>query len=351
MKNDNNYTSAIAISLVLHLALLAALIWGTDFNMSEPKPTGSMVQAVVIDPQLVQRQAREIRQKREAASRAEQERLEKLRKQSERLEKNRRAEEERIRKLKEDKARAEKQAREAEKQRKLEQERVRKEQEKIRQEKERLRREQELAAKAEAERKKKQEAIRRAEEERKAKQAAIEKAEQERLAKEKAAREAKAAAEKAEQERLAKEKAAKEAAEKARKEQQRLKQLERERKEREAALGDIFSGLETESAQNSAAKQRHIASEIDRYGAIYTQLIQNNLLMEDAFRGKSCKVSLRLLPTGSGAILSDVSVIQGDSRLCSATKRAVAQVNSFPLPADKDIVDELKNIILTVIPE
>jgi colicin import membrane protein len=37
--------------------------------------------------------------------------------------------------------------------------------------------------------------------------------------------------------------------------------------------------------------------------------------------------------------------------LCSATKRAVAQVNSFPLPTDKDVVDELKNIILTVIPE
>ncbi|PWI33949.1 cell envelope integrity protein TolA [Vibrio albus] len=351
MKNDNNYKSAIAISLVLHLALLAVLIWGSDFSMSQPKPTGNMVQAVVIDPQLVQRQAREIRQQREAASKAEQERLDKLRKQSELLEKNRREEEERIRKLKEDKARAEKEAREATKQRKLEQERVRKEQEKIKQEKERLRREQELTAKAEAERKQKQEAIRRAEEERLAKQAAIEKAEKERLAREKAAQEAKAAAEKAERERVAKEKAAKKAAEKARKEQERLKRLERERKEQEAALGDIFSGLETESVQNSAAKQRHVASEKERYGAIYTQLIQNNLLMEDSFRGKSCKVSLRLLPTGSGAILSNVSVMEGDSRLCSATKRAVAQVNSFPLPADKEIVDELKNIILTVIPE
>ncbi len=343
MKKDN-YTSAIVISVILHLVLVAALIWGTDFSLSEPKPMGSMVQAVVIDPQLVQQQAQEIRQQREAASRAEQERLEKLRKQSEQLEQNRRTAEEQVRKLKEEKARAEKAAREAEKQQQLEQERVRKEQEK-------LRREKELAVKAEAERKKKQADLERIEQERQAKQAAIEKAEQERLAREKAAQEAKVAAEKAEQRRLAEEKAAKEAQEKARKEKQRLEQLERERKEQEAALGDIFAGLETESAQNSVAKQKHIASETDRYGAIYTQLITQNLLVEDSFRGKSCKVSLRLLPTGSGAILRDVTVKEGDSSLCAATKRAVAQVSSFPLPSDPDVVAEVKDIILTVIPE
>jgi len=37
--------------------------------------------------------------------------------------------------------------------------------------------------------------------------------------------------------------------------------------------------------------------------------------------------------------------------LCAATKRAVAQVNSFPLPKDPDIIDKVKNINLTVVPE
>ena len=184
-----------------------------------------------------------------------------------------------------------------------------------------------------------------------AKQAAIEKAEQERLAREKAAAEAKAAADKAEQERLAKEKAAKEAAEKARKEKERLKQLERERKEQEAVLGDIFSGLEAESVENTSAKQRFIESEIDRYGAIYTQLIQNNLLVEDAYLGKSCRVNLQLLPTGNSAILKSVKVLNGDSRLCAASTRAVTKVGNFPLPTDKDVIEELKDINLTVIPE
>lgn len=326
--------------------------------MSQPKPSGNLVQAVVIDPALVQKQANEIREKRDSAAKAEQDRLDKLRKQSEQLEKNRQAEEERLRKLQEDKVKAEKATRDAEKKRAAEQEKVRLEQEKVKAE-------QALAAKAEAERRKKEEAVKKAEQERLAKEAEVAKAEKARLEKEKAAKEAqeqarleqerarieKEKAELAEKERIAKEKAAAEAKEKARKEQERLAQLEKERKEREAALGDIFAGLEEEAAQNSSAKQQFVASEADRYGAIYRTLIQNNLLMEDSFRGKSCKVNLKLLPTGKDAILSDVNVLTGDSQLCAATKRAVLQVRSFPLPTDKDVVEKLRNINLTVVPE
>ena len=127
--------------------------------------------------------------------------------------------------------------------------------------------------------------------------------------------------------------------------------MERERKEQEAALDNIFSGLETEAEQNSSARQQHVNSEADRYGAIYTQLIQQNLLLEDSFRGKSCRVNLRLIPTGAGAIVGNLSVLDGDNRLCSATRRAVAQVGSFPLPKEQDVINQLKNINLTVEPK
>ena len=358
MKQNKNYPSAIIISVALHLALVAALLWGTDFNMSKPTPSGGLVQAVVIDPNVVKRQASEIRTKRNAAAKAEKERLDKLRKQSAQLEKNRKAEEDRIRKLQEDKAKADIAARESEKQRKKEQEKVRVEKA--------------LAAKAEAERKEKQQAVKKAEQERIAKRKAVEKAEQERIVKQKAvdkaekerlakeeavkqaqekARVEKERAAKAEADRIAKEKAAAIVAEKVRKEKARLKQLERERKEQESALGDIFAGLEQESSQNLSAKQRFVASEVDRYGAIYRQLIENNLLMEESYRGKSCKLNLRLLPTGKNAILSDVKVLGGDTRVCAATKRAVAQVRSFPLPEDKEIIEQLRNINLTFAPE
>lgn len=348
---NNDYKKPIAISAALHALLFAALIWGTDFTMSKPEPVGRMVQAVVIDPNLVRQQAQQIRSQREEAAKKEQDRLDKLRRESEQLEKNRKAEEERIRKLKEQQVKEAKAAREAEKQRAAKEKERKAEEKRAREEKQRV-------AKLEEQRKAKEQAIKQAEQQRLAKEAAIAKAEKERLEREKAAKEAqerakreREAAEKAEQQRIAKEKAAKEAAEKARKEKERLKQIEDERKLQEAALNDIFAGLETEAEANTSARSSFVASEADRYGAIYQQLIQKNLLLEDSFRGKSCRVNLRLIPTGADAIVGNLSVLGGDSRLCAATKRAVAQVNSFPLPKDPDVINKIKNINLTVVPE
>ncbi|MGL0924993.1 outer membrane integrity protein TolA [Vibrio vulnificus] len=344
----NDYVVPIAVSAALHVVLVIALLWGADFTMSKPQPSGQMVQAVVIDPNLVKQQANQIRQQRESAAKKEQERLDKLRREAEQLEKNRKAEEDQLRKLKEQQARDAKAAREAEEARKQKEQEKKVAEEKARKEKERV-------AKLEAERKTKEEAIKKAEQERLAKEAAIAKAEQERIAKEKAAKEAeekarreKEAAAKAEQERIAKEKAAKEAAEKARKEKERLERLERERKEQEAALNDIFAGLETESSQNSAARSQYVADETSRYGAIYEQLIKQRLIKDEYLLGKSCKVNIKLIPTGVDAIVNSVSILEGDTRVCNAAKSAILQVGSFPMPPDDEVRQELRNINLTV---
>ncbi|HIF5668844.1 TPA: cell envelope integrity protein TolA [Vibrio parahaemolyticus] len=347
-KKRKEYTKPIAISVGLHALLVVALLWGTDFTMSKPEPTGQMVQAVVIDPKLVQQQAKEIRQQREKAAKKEQDRLDKLRREAELLEKNRKAEEEQIRKLKEQQAKDAKAAREAEAARK------KKEQER-KAEEERTRKEKERAAKAEKERKAKEEAVRKAEQQRIAKEAAAAKAEQERVAREKAAKEAeekarreREAAAKAEQERIAKEKAAKEAAEKARKEKERLELLERERKEQEAALDDIFAGLESETSANQQAQGQFVADEVSRYSSIYTQLIQSKLLKDDYLLGKECRVNIKLIPTGADMIVSSVNVLSGDSRVCAAAKSAIAQVPSFPISTDSTVNQRLKDINLTV---
>ncbi|EJK2116066.1 cell envelope integrity protein TolA [Vibrio navarrensis] len=344
----NDFVVPIVVSLLLHVALVVALLWSTDFNMPKPQASGQMVQAVVIDPKLVQQQANEIRQQREKAAKKEQERLDKLRREAEQLEKNRKAEEEQLRKLKEQQVRDAKAAREAEESRKKREQEQKVAEEKVRQEKDR-------AAKLEAERKVKEEAIKKAEQERVAKEAAAAKAEQERLANEKAAREAeekarreREAAEKAEQERIAKQKAAAEAAEKARKEKARLQQLEKERKEKEAALNDIFSGLETEASHNNAAKSQFVTDEKNRYGQIYQQLIQQKLIKDEYLLGKSCRVNITLIPTGVDAIVSSVSVLEGDSRVCTAAKSAIAQVGNFPMPEDEAVRKELRTINLTV---
>ncbi|EGQ8099081.1 TPA: cell envelope integrity protein TolA [Vibrio parahaemolyticus] len=347
-KQSKEYTKPIVISVGLHALLVAALLWGTDFAMTKPEPTGQMVQAVVIDPKLVQQQAKEIRQQREKAAKKEQDRLDKLRREAEQLEKNRKAEEEQIRKLKEQQAKDAKAAREAEAARKKKEQERKAEEERVRQEKER-------AAKLEKERKAKEEAVRKAEQERLAKEAAIAKAEQERVAREKAAKEAeekakreREAAQKAEQERIAKEKAAKEAAEKARKEKERLERLERERKEQEAALDDIFAGLESEASANQQAQGKFVADEVSRYSSIYIQLIQSRLLKDDYLLGKECRVNIKLIPTGTDMIVSSVNVLSGDSRVCAAAKSAIAQVPSFPMSTDSTVNQRLKDINLTV---
>ncbi|HAS3049669.1 TPA: cell envelope integrity protein TolA [Vibrio parahaemolyticus] len=344
-KQSKEYTKPIVISVGLHALLVAALLWGTDFAMTKPEPTGQMVQAVVIDPKLVQQQAKEIRQQREKAAKKEQDRLDKLRREAEQLEKNRKAEEEQIRKLKEQQAKDAKAAREAEAARKQKEQERKAEEERVRQEKER-------AAKLEKERKAKEEAVRKAEQERLAKEAAIAKAEQERVAHETAAKEAeekakreREAAQKAEQERIAKEKAAKEAAEKARKEKERL---ERERKEQEAALDDIFAGLESEASANQQAQGKFVADEVSRYSSIYIQLIQSRLLKDDYLLGKECRVNIKLIPTGTDMIVSSVNVLSGDSRVCAAAKSAIAQVPSFPMSTDSTVNQRLKDINLTV---
>ncbi|AXB30990.1 cell envelope integrity protein TolA [Vibrio campbellii] len=333
-KKRKEYTKPIAISVGLHALLVVALLWGTDFTMSKPEPTGQMVQAVVIDPKLVQKQANEIRQQREKAAKKEQDRLDKLRREAEQLEKNRKAEEEQILKLKEQQAKDAKAAREAEAARK------KKEQER-KAEEERTRKAKEQAAKAEKQRKAKEEAVRKAEQERVAREKAAKEAE------EKAKREREAAA-KAEQERIAKEKAAKEAAEKARKEKERLERIERERKEQEAALDDIFAGLESESSANQQAQGQFVADEVSRYSSIYTQLIQSKLLKDDYLLGKECRVNIKLIPTGADMIVSSVSVLSGDSRVCAAAKSAIAQVPSFPMSTDSTVNQRLKDINLTV---
>lgn len=325
MKSDNNYTFAIIVSVVLHLLLVAALLFGSDFSLDE-KAKPNTIQAVVIDPNTIAKQASQIRQERERAERAEKERLKRLKQQAAQLEKNRKVEEDRIRKLKEQQVKEKKAARKAEDDRKKA----------IAAENDRKRKA-ETAAKTEAARVAKIKA-----DKEKAAKASAEKArvDKERAAKAEADKKAKAEAERVEK--------AKAAAEKARQDKARAVKAEAERKQKEAALNDIFAGLEDETVQNSSAKQQHIDDEVNRYGAIYTQMIQQNLLTDEAYRGKSCRVKIKLASSG---LLLSVTTLSGDAQVCRAAKTAVTKVNVFPMPTDGDVVTKLTNINLTVEPE
>ncbi|HIF9093229.1 TPA: cell envelope integrity protein TolA [Photobacterium damselae] len=361
MKN-NNYTTSVIISLFLHALLLIALIWGADFAMTESKPAGNAIQAVVVDPALVHQQAQRIRDQRQAAQKAEQDRLKRLEQQADALEKQRKAEAERVRKLKEDKLAAEKATREAEAERKAKQEAAEKA-EQLRQQKLVEQRKAEAAAKkADAERKVKEAAAEKAEAERKAKQEAAEKAEQLRQQKVAEQRKAEEAAKKAEADRKAKEAAKKKAEEAAKLAEQKRIEAEKQRKEserkaaeakakqqqQEAALDNIFDGLEAETQQRGGAKGQFIADETQRYGAIYKQMIQQNLLTDQSFIGKQCVLSMRLSANG---LLLNVDQVSGDNTLCRAAKAAVVKISQFPMPEDPAVIEKLRNIKLTVSPQ
>ncbi|HIF9184286.1 TPA: cell envelope integrity protein TolA [Photobacterium damselae] len=361
MKN-NNYTTSVIISLFLHALLLIALIWGADFAMTESKPAGNAIQAVVVDPDLVHQQAQRIRDQRQAAQKAEQDRLKRLEQQADALEKQRKAEAERVRKLKEDKLAAEKATREAEAERKAKQEAAEKA-EQLRQQKLAEQRKAEAAAKkADAERKVKEAAAAKAEAERKAKQEAAEKAEQLRQQKVAEQRKAEEAAKKAEADRKAKEAAKKKAEEAAKLAEQKRIEAEKQRKEserkaaeakakqqqQEAALDNIFDGLEAETQQRGGAKGQFIADETQRYGAIYKQMIQQNLLTDQSFIGKQCVLSMRLSANG---LLLNVDQVSGDNTLCRAAKAAVVKISQFPMPEDPAVIEKLRNIKLTVSPQ
>ncbi|HIF9316385.1 TPA: cell envelope integrity protein TolA [Photobacterium damselae] len=361
MKN-NNYTTSVIISLFLHALLLIALIWGADFAMTESKPAGNAIQAVVVDPALVHQQAQRIRDQRQAAQKAEQDRLKRLEQQADALEKQRKAEAERVRKLKEDKLAAEKATREAEAERKAKQEAAEKA-EQLRQQKLAEQRKAEAAAKkADAERKVKEAAAAKAEAERKAKQEAAEKAEQLRQQKIAEQHKAEEAAKKAEADRKAKEAAKKKAEEAAKLAEQKRIEAEKQRKEserkaaeakakqqqQEAALDNIFDGLEAETQQRGGAKGQFIADETQRYGAIYKQMIQQNLLTDQSFIGKQCVLSMRLSANG---LLLNVDQVSGDNTLCRAAKAAVVKISQFPMPEDPAVIEKLRNIKLTVSPQ
>ena len=342
------YSAAFIVSLLMHGSLVAMLLWGTDFIMTKPKPSGNIVQAVVVDPALVNQQAQRIRQQREAAQAAEQDRLKRLEQQADALEKMRQEEEQRLRQLKADKLKAEKEAREAEQERK----RVAAERAKAAEEKrkadEAARVAREQAAKAEAERKAKQEAAKKAEQERQRQVAEQRKAEE-------AKRQAEAAAAKAEAERQAQIAAKKKAEEEARKAEAARKEAERKaaearelQRQQEAALNDMFAGLEAESEQRGGARGQFVADETQRYGAIYTQMIQQNLLVEQNFIGKECVIRMRL---SSNGLVLDASEDGGDSAVCRAAKAAVVKVSQFPMPEDPAVVEQLRNIRLTVSPQ
>lgn len=291
---------ALSFSLSLHVALVLVLFLG-DFSSHPPKPTPNAsqmkpIQAVAIDKSQIDAQVNKLKKKKADEAK----RLKDL----------------------EDKAAAAKRKR-AKEERRL------KDLEKQRKKKQREKKAADAAAK-----KAKAEATA-AEKVRKQK-------EKEKKAAEKAAADAKA-------KRLKEEEEAKKAEKLRKKKAAEKKRKEQEAKERAAQERLLEQQMAEEMASRQQARNNQVTSEIGKYTALITRMIQSNLLTDRAtMEGKSCKLTIKLAPSG---FVINVESGQGDRIVCDAARNAVNKAGKLPVSKDPEVFEKMRTISLTVVPE
>lgn len=302
LRVDASFVKSVAV----HLGCLLLIVFGANFALSKPKPqdtagteVSAPVEAVAIDQQQLNERVQQLQREQAEAKAAEERRIRELERRAQQAEQSRAAEERRIQRLAEEKKRADEEARKSQQ------------------------------AAAEAKRRQEQEAAKARE------------AEQARIVKEQERKKAEDAARAAEEKR----KAEQAAAEKAAAEKKRQQEEARRRAEQEKAMQEQMA---QEASARRAARAQQAATEVQRYTALIRSAIQQNLLVDESMRGRSCVVNIRLATNG---FVTSVSVVNGDRTVCDAAVRAVNRAGTLPVSTDPDVYNQLKDINLTVVPE
>jgi colicin import membrane protein len=290
---------ALFISLVLHIAVVAALVISGNFSMpkltpelSSPEP---IIEAKAIDESELQKQVQKVKDQQAATRKREENRVKELERRAKEAERKRKQQESEVSKLKEQTKRQELDKKKAEQ-----------------------------AAVAAREKQKQEKAkAKQLEDTRKRKEAERKKAE--------------------EQAKRAKEKREKE--EKALKEAQRKRQEAKEQAEQEKLLEEQ---LQAEQAARQVRRNKQVLTEVQKYQALIKQTIQRNLIVDDAMKGKSCRLNIRLASNG---LVTQVKELGGDTILCRAAKAAVFKSDTLPVSKEADVYQQLREINLTVEPE
>ena len=283
---NSNRISAIALSLLLHAAILAAGVFSFSFSQPMAMPARLAIEASLVDLSAVEalREA-----ERDARLEAERERARQAEQEQARVEAEQRAELERI-----------------EAQQRAEQARIR-EAEQRQAEEQRIAREQ--SARAEAER------------------LAKEKAEQEKQAELKRQQEA-------EVKRLAE-------AERKRKEEVARKAREAEARRQAEAEALLVAQLEEEERRMAAAR----SGLREQYAFLIQQQITRNWLRPDsAVRGLKCEVSVTQLPSRE-VVDVKVGTCNGDAATIRSIEAAVLKASPLPVPPDPALFERKLTII------
>jgi colicin import membrane protein len=303
---EKKFITALFFSIALHGLLVGILFFGDFTTETKLKPNTAVAQnvkpieATVVNADKLQKAINKIKKQKADDKAAEKKRLQNIEKRASDAKKRRVKEQARIKKL--------------EKQRK------KKEQEKKRADK---------AAKDSVAKAAKAEKIRKQKEQEKQK--------------------AEDAAAQARTKRLKAEAAAKKA------DDLRKKQIA-ERKRQEKAAADkavrekqLADQMAAEMATRNKARQQQMMSEVQRYAALITNVIDQNMINDrSTMEGKSCKLMISLAPSG---FVTKASVVSGDAVVCEAAKRAVYKAGTLPVSKDPEVFKEMRNIGVTVLPE
>jgi colicin import membrane protein len=138
--------------------------------------------------------------------------------------------------------------------------------------------------------------------------------------------------------------------EKERKAQEAKAKADAERKKKEAAeraeMERIMQEqLAKEQAAQQARRRQQVLSEVERYQALIKQTIERNLFADDSFKGKVCRLNIKLATTG---YVTSIRVLGGDAALCQAAESAVRRVEELPISDAPDVYQQLKDINLNV---
>jgi colicin import membrane protein len=303
---EKKFLHALIISVFLHIVLVVVLFVGDFTPETKPIKNTAMaqevkpIQATVIDSAKLQTAINKIKKQKADDKAAEKKRLQNIEKRANDAKKRRTREEARIKKL-------EKQLKKKEQEKKLADSAAKESSAK--------------AAKADKIRKQKEQEQQKAED----------------------------AAAQARTKRLKAEAAAKKS------DDLRKKQIsERKRKDKAAAdqavrEKQLAEQMAAEMATRNKARKQQMMSEIQRFAALITSIIDQNMINDrSTMEGKSCKLLISLAPSG---FVTQARVVDGDAVVCEAAKRAVFKAGTLPVSKDPEVFKEMRNIDVIVVPE
>ena len=286
------FNTAIIVSIVIHIGVIALLLTNYEFSKVELKQTGSnqpKINAKAVDSKRVEQLVEKIKKQKTDQKRKEQKRLDDLKKAEQQAKKRRQEEEKKAEDARKRRENAERKRKEEEsKALALKKKRQKEEEER------KKKAEQEKKRKAEADRKRKadEERKRKAEEERK------------RKAKEEAERKRKEAEEKARQE-----------------------ALERE----------MQAQMDAEAAELAAARQAAVMSEVDIFNTRIRSKIERNWFKPETIG--QCTFRIKMSP---GGLVINIEVIDGTPAHCESGRRAILRAEPLPVSKDPDVFNVLK---------